>query len=68
MPRTITFSEAQLLERNRKALDRCGLTEKQLHAKFRSDEPLTNSEWAAVEIHAEAAFLLTGSRARWRYC
>lgn len=67
MPRTITFTEAQLLDRNRKALSRCGLTEQQLQAKLRGSDPLTNSEWAAVEIHAEAAFLLTGSSARWRY-
>lgn len=67
MPRTITFTEAQLIERNRRALARCGLTEQQLHAKFRGSDPLTDAEWVAVEIHAEAAFLLTGSSARWRY-
>lgn len=59
MAPTIRFTKAQLLKRNREALNRCGLTEQELHAKVRGREPLTDSEAQAVEVLREAAYLLS---------
>jgi len=59
MAQMIRFTKAQLLERNRDALERCGLTEQELDAKVRGREPLTDREAQAVEVLREAAYLLS---------